>query len=179
MPLSLLRHSPTPTPKTMTPTPQTPPATEKPTMSRKEANWQVHVAGMQASASTEATGIDPATASHLLDAATGLTVQNIAFPPITAGFLMMLPLIEGLRDKCQSMSQEGGQLAALAFCLGEPDAAWKMLRQKDDGASFECAAFAYASQFTLSDLRTLAKWMTAQMAALNESGEDPAAGKQS
>lgn len=151
--------------------------TEKPTITKKEANWQVHVAGLQAGKETESTGIDPATASHLLDAAAGLTIAGVSFPPISAGFLMMLPLVEKLRTTCLSMSQEGGQLAALCFCLGQPDAAWQCLRQKDEGVSFEAASFAYANQFTLAQLRTLAQWMTVQMAALNEAGEDPTPGK--
>jgi hypothetical protein len=150
---------------------------EKPVINRKEANWQVHVAGLNAGKETEGAGIDPATASHLLDAAVGLTIADVTFPPISAGFLMMLPLVEKLRTTCLSMSQEGGQLAALCFCLGQPDAAWHCLRQKDEGASFEGASFAYANQFNLAQLRTLAQWMTVQMAALNDAGEDPAPGK--
>lgn len=151
---------------------------EKPVIPRKEANWQIHVAGLQAGKQTEGAGIDPATATHLLDAGTGLQIGGVTFPPITAGFLMMLPLIESLRDKCISMSQEGGQLAALSFCLGEPDAAWQCLRQADDGACFEAASFAYARQFNLGQLRKMAQWMTSQMASLNDAGEDAAPGKQ-
>jgi hypothetical protein len=151
--------------------------TEKPVITKKEANWQVHVAGLKAGKETEGAGIDPATASHLLDAAAGLTIAGVTFPPISAGFLMMLPLVEKLRTTCLSMSQEGGQLAALCFCLGQPDAAWQCLRQKDEGVSFEAASFAYANQFNLGELRTLAQWMTVQMAALNDAGEDPAPGK--
>lgn len=150
---------------------------QKPEITQKEANWQIHVAGLQASAQTEATGIDLATATHLLDAASGITVSGINFPPITAGFLMMLPLIEALRTKITSLSQEGGQLACLAFCLGEPSIAWQTLRKDDEGKTFELAAFDYAQQFSLSDLRQLARWMTSQMAALNDAGEDPAPGK--
>jgi hypothetical protein len=152
--------------------------TDKPEITRKEANWQVHVAGLQASAQTEVSGIDPATASHLLDAGTGLNLSGVTFPPIHSGFLMMLPLIESLRTTLVSLSQEGGQLAALAFCLGQPAAAWQTLRAKDNGASFEAASFDYAQQFTLRDLRQLAQWMTKQMAELNDAGEDPAPGKQ-
>ncbi len=150
---------------------------QKPEITQKEANWQVHVAGIQASAQTEATGIDIATATHLLDAGVGIHLKGVTFPPITAGFLMMLPLIEALRSKIVSLSQEGGQLACLAFCLGEPAVAWQTLRKDDGGKTFEAASFDYAQQFSLADLRALARWMTKQMADLNEAGEDPAPGK--
>lgn len=143
-------------------------------MSLREANWHAHLAAMRAGNQAAQLGTTPADATALLDAASGgVIVANLRFPPIHAGFLLMLTWLGELKAKVVSLQSDSGSLMAIAYCLGMPDQAWAALRQKDDGARFEAEVFDFAKAIPLPALKALGAWVAEQMATMTAAEEEP------
>lgn len=169
-----MTHHPTP-PVGGTPTA---PA-DKPVMTQREANWHTHMAGMRATSEAQRQGYDPEAAAALLDAGVaGRRIGAHVFPPVHAGFLLMLGLVNQVSETLPSLKSESASLMAIAFCLGDPERAWVLLRAEDGWAAFEQACFEFASQFTLADLKDIGRWIGQQMELLKDpEPEDKPAGK--
>lgn len=150
-------------------------------LSQIEANWYAHVAGMKAEKEARERGSDEAANESLLDAACGgKVIGGLKFPPIHAGFLMMMAKAQGIAERNPEMASEMmgsdmGHLGALALILHSPELAWQMMRQPDAETLFAEAVTEFAMQFKLSDLREIVLWITEDMAKMQKGGD--AAGK--
>lgn len=152
----------------------------KPTITQLQANWQIHIAGIQAEKAAREQGAAPGEIATLLDAASGgIIVAGLVFPPIHSAFMLMLSKVEALTKTKPALATEMNNLAALALILHSPRQAWAMLRDSTAEAAdlFEAAVIEFAMQLTLADLRALMAWVATEMERLKDQGEN--AGKPS
>ncbi len=160
--------------------PQAPPASEvsgaeKPTLTTRQANWHVHATGMAAQAVAEQAGCDPSAAASLLSAGSQMIIGGIAFPPIHAAYLLLLPAMNTLIEKDEMLNNEGFQLMAMAFSLAEPKRSWSLMRSQS--AEWPEAVFAFAERFTLGDLQKLGHWINGELGRMQDQAEVEGVGK--
>lgn len=150
---------------------------QKPTLTEIEANWNIHYAGLKAEQEARARGVTDDQAATLLDAGVGgRIVAGIQFPPIHAGYMLMMSSVEKMSKNEPVLATEMGHLAALAFILHSPERAWTMIKL-GDAAFFADAITEFSMLFTLGQLKELMSWVGEEGRRLSEQGED--AGKPS
>lgn len=154
----------------------------RPQMTRQDANFNVHVAGMRAAEEAEKTGVSPQQADALLDAAAGgRIIGGVKFPPIHASLLLLLPQLDGFKTHCPALASEAVSLMGIAYCVLKPAEARATIRAKD-GEKFEEEMYAIAEHLTLPQLKELGEWIADQMKLLNgdaDAGEAEAPEKKS
>lgn len=149
----------------------------KPTLSEVEVNWNIHFAGLKAEQEARAAGVTDDQASTLLDAAAGgRIVAGLRFPPIHAGYMLMMSRVERLAKTEPALASDMGNLASLAFILHSPELAWTMLKF-GDAQFFADAITEFSTRFTLDQLKDLMSWVGEEGRRLAEHGDD--AGKPS
>lgn len=153
----------------------------KPTISVLEANWHTHLAGVQSEKAARAQGMKDSESTTLLDAAAGGRVINgVTFPPINAGYVMLLAKASQICEKRpelapQVMGSDLGHLGALALILHDSKQAWQIMSHPQGEELFVKAVIEFAMEFTLQDLRVVVGWMNEEMERLQ--GHGAAAGK--
>lgn len=146
----------------------------KPTITQLQANQLAFLAGVKAEQAAKEQGVAPDDAAALLDAATGgVKIAGITFPPIHAGFMLMMGRVEEFAEKRKMLGTEMGNMAALAFILKSPDLAWLMLRTPEAALLFEETVTEFAMAFTMGDLMLVGKWIEAEMTRLKSKGDEP------
>lgn len=148
------------------------PTPTKPTLTELQAKELIFLAGVLAEQAAAAQGIAPDDAAALLDAASGGTrISGVRFPPIHAGFMLMLGRVEEFAKERAMLGTDFGNMAALAFVLKEPELAWAMLQNEQAAKLFEETVTGFAMRFTLADLKAIADWVAKEMARFSEKGE--------
>jgi hypothetical protein len=150
---------------------------EKPTISERDYNWTAHLAGLRAEAKAKQEGgVDPAASAALLDAGQGkVTIAGHAFPPVTAGFILLLPMLNKVAANSEVLSSESGTVMMMAWALAYPQQAWeatKAAKREGNAENLAEAIFAFASGFALDSLRDVAAWVTKELERLKDDAEE-------
>ncbi len=150
------------------------------TISRREANWYIHLAGQKAAAAARASGEIPE-ADALLNSSVGLQVNGNTFPPIPAAFLLLIPRIDKLIEKYESdLAQESGTVMLMAYLLVNPEQAWSKLRSINSPEAmeaFEAEVFEFSLKYDVADLGIVSRWIAAEMARLKSDATAAEVGK--
>jgi len=141
------------------------PTSQKPVISELQANAAVHLAGQQAEQDAAANGISPTDAETLLDAATGLTVKGVTFPPLHPGYILLLGKLDKLAGENPLLNAGNGKLAS-AYLIGKPREARELLRAGNVEA-FSDAVEAFTEPFDVSDILRIDAWIRGEFARLN------------
>ena len=150
----------------------------KPIISEAQANFHVHVEGMKAQEEARKTGTDPEAAKVLLNAvAGGIVIGPHTFPPITAGFILLLPMLTKACEQSATLNHESGQMMAMAYALVGPERCWKTLRSPDLAVKFDELVWEFAKDFTLEQLKELAAWIGTELQRMNGEAEEQNVGK--
>lgn len=145
---------------------------DKPVISELQANAAVHLAGQQAEAEALANGMSRAEADMLLDAAAGLTIKGVTFPPVHPAYLLMMGKLDKLAEKEPLLNTCGGKLVS-AFLVGQPKEA-KRLIDAGDAMAFTEAVQAFMEPFTIDDVKRIQRWIVNEFQRLNSAeGEAP------
>ena len=139
----------------------------KPSMTRREANWHAHVAGMRAAeAASEG---DPAAADALMEgsAPSPTMVAGFHMPPLT------IAVFWALRDVARAGEIKGieSQIISLMAFL-DPDAVRDAAKKKDIDWLVE-EAYKISRKLTPSGYADLAGYIADQMEALRNLGGSP------
>ncbi len=147
----------------------------KPALSEIEANWNIHYAGIRAEKAAREKGITEGDSENLLNAAAGgKIIGGVLFPPIHAGFMLMMAKLAKLEKWTALYTSELDNAAALAFILHAPKIAWPMIRDGHEDAFIE-AVVDFATAFEITEMQQIMIWVTSEMGRLQTQGE--AAGK--
>jgi hypothetical protein len=150
--------------------------TGKPVITQFQHDWEVHHAGLAAMEAAKAQGMDPNTATALLDGATGLTVEGVRFPALGAGLVLALPQLGLLSAKSSLLQDAACQMAAMALALHDTPKFWRLVRggKVED---LEEAVFDFMSRFTLTGLNKITTWINAEYARLQGEAAEKEVGK--
>jgi hypothetical protein len=140
----------------------------KPAMTRREANWHAHVAGMRASEA--AADGNPAAADAIMAGShprPGAMVAGLHIPPLT------IATFWALRDVAKAGDVSGieSQLVSLLAFL-DPDAVRAAAKDKDL-AWLEDQAYSIARSLSPQAYAEIGRYIGAQMAALESLGGSP------
>jgi len=147
----------------------------RPIITQRQANWHVHVEGVKAHTAAESSGVDPDTATSLLNA--GTVISGIQFPPITAAYVLLLPFMEAAVQGDERMQSEAFQLMAMAFALAEPKRTWALLNDKSSPQAWPDAVFSFSSVFNMPELKRLGEWINSELRRMQDEAESQDLGK--
>ena len=135
------------------------------------ANWNIHLAGLTAQKEARAKGITEGDSETLLNAAVGgKIIGGVTFPPIHAGFMLMMAKLAKM-DKWTSLyTSELDNATALAFILQAPKIAWPLIREGHEDAFIE-AVIEFSMEFSMGDIQEAFAWVNVEMDRLKAQGE--------
>ena len=135
----------------------------RPTITRREANWHAHVAGMRASEAATAAGGDPA-AIDALSGSGPVVIGGISIPPLT------IATFWSLREVAKScdITGIGSQMISLLAFL-DPEAV-RQAGKAGDIAWLEDEAFRLASTITPLVYAEIGRHIDAQLATMQSLG---------
>jgi hypothetical protein len=150
----------------------------KPTISELEANWHVHIAGIISEKKARSGGVSEADADTLLDAASGgRIIGGVKFPPISAGFMMLMAKANTIATKIPELANSGmdtdlGHMGALGLIMHSPELSWTMMKQPNGERLFADAVIEFAMQFNLGDFKQLVEWIVEEMKRLQSASSE-------
>jgi hypothetical protein len=145
----------------------------KPTMAAVQANLLVHKAGIEAQIKAEAQGADPADVLSLLSASDHLVIGDHRVKPITAGFLLMLPLLNAACERGLEMTHnEHFQMMAMVHAAAYPREARQALRH-DSLTQWQEMVFTFAEDISLADLQRVTVWILGEIARMKSEEDAP------
>ena len=155
----------------------TPP--QKPQIDERTANFNVHVAGLDAAAQAAKMGCPPEAAAALLDAALGapLEVEGIILTPLSPQTALLFEYIE-LFGQEGVFPLRGTIMAnrAMAYISAKPVEAWQLIRV-GNGQGFLDAVIAATGHLSIPGAKKIAAWITAEMKRLAGEADEAGLGK--
>lgn len=152
-------------------------APSKPTITELQANQLVFLAGLKAEKDARAQGVSPQDAETLLNAGCGgKIIGGVLFPPIHAGFMLMLEQAQRHAERCPSLGRQQNSMVLMAYILKNPKEAYQLIRRREEAASelLEETITEFAAEFDLSHLAELSEWLESEMEKLNRHGKEGA-----
>ena len=140
----------------------TTPTDSRPVLTQRQADWEVHNAGLRALAAARQSGGDPNGLESLADAAAETKIGKFTFT-VTAATSLLLERISAAYRRNELPLPD----MALAFVFAYPVDAWSLLKKPEWFTDLEDRLFMFANEMTPKEVKEMLQWFAAEQKKLD------------